>query len=247
MEEAEKIQMRYATDLLTVGTDDLADRVEKRKAVFSRQRKDELIREGETFHVLEIVNPKRRKDVYWALSEDCEHFLCPDGDPVIPASVVVELRCYQPRKDFILRLRPYGIGVFGPETMTAFEAQPDAETDAEAGSAMMTPQQIPTPGSGINFVWFESKRIPKKWGGPTTVRAQTPQDSRGLDVAPLPSIQTGDLPTTQAALSSIEKPVAGDPEKRNFGTEKSDQISAPSIRDLKPSLLDKPEKEIKNE
>ncbi len=152
VQEAEEIQMRYATDLLAVGTDDLADRVEKRKVAFWLQKKDKLIRVEEPFHILEIVNPKRRKDIYWALSEDCERFLCPDGDPVVPARAVVGLRCYQPKKDFIERLRPYGVGVFS-DTMTATGGRGDAQTaEGEADSGMMTPQQIPTPGSGINFV-----------------------------------------------------------------------------------------------
>jgi hypothetical protein len=241
VQEAEKIQMRYATDLLAVGADDLADRVEKRKATFWREERDKQIRVEQTFHILEIVNPKRHKEIYWALSEGCEHFLCPDEHSVVPASVALDLRRYQLKRDFVGRLRPYGVGVFEPATTTAIEERRDAEIEeGEADSALMTQQRIPTPDSGIDFVWFESKRIPKKWRGPTG-RAQAPRDSNGVDLAPPPSATYAGLPTVQAAVSPTEKPLTNDAEEPNVGTERSEPRSELPTRQPAPSTFDKPD------
>jgi hypothetical protein len=155
--------------------------------------------------------------------------------------VALDLRRYQLKRDFVGRLRPYGVGVFEPATTTAIEERRDAEIEeGEADSALMTQQRIPTPDSGIDFVWFESKRIPKKWRGPTG-RAQAPRDSNGVDLAPPPSATYAGLPTVQAAVSPTEKPLTNDAEEPNVGTERSEPRSELPTRQPAPSTFDKPD------
>jgi hypothetical protein len=113
VQESEKIQMRYSTDLLAVGTDDVSDRVEKRDAALWRinQEKPQEQVELDKFFVMEIVNPKKSNQVYWALGANCEHVLCSDAEPMVPAAVVADLRSYQPKVQFIEKLRPYKIRI----------------------------------------------------------------------------------------------------------------------------------------
>jgi hypothetical protein len=113
VQEAEKIQMRYATDLLAVGTDDLSDRVEKREAMLWQLdvSKPHEQRALQKFHVMEIANPKKRDEIFWALAAGCEHILCADKDPIISASTIADLRSYQPKSEFIQKLRSFNIRV----------------------------------------------------------------------------------------------------------------------------------------
>ena len=278
MQEAEDIQMRYATDLLTVGTEDLPDRVEKRNAVLwrlSMNMQTRIIDEVKvsTFHVMEIVNPKEPNEIYWALSEDCEHFLCSDDTPVVPAEVILKLRSYQLKKDFTELLRPHGIriaeGSPRPQTtpkqqdlgaeakrMVATAGRPDVATGEgesplkevlrEAGSAAISTQEEATVSRDINFGWFVSKNIPGKWGGPTG-RAQPPQDSEAVDVTTEQAARSGGLPIAPAAISSNDKPAAADVEEPNVGTQQSAQSSdAPTTQPV-PSPFYKPDKVIKEE
>lgn len=206
LQEAEKIQMRYATDLLAVGTEDIPDRVEKRKAVLwevDASKKAKQSKELFAFSIMEIVNPKDHDDIYWALAPGCEHLLTGDTNTIIPAQLVAQLRSYQRKDKFVEELRPHKIRLAPPNepkpklaTKGAEKPQPPicadpapTEQSAEATGLApdaVSPETVVNPPAmpqdegkpDLNFGWFVSKSCPNKWDGPVRQPA-TPQQLEG--------------------------------------------------------------------
>jgi hypothetical protein len=199
VQEAEKIQMRYATDLLAVGTDDLSDRAEKREAVLwqldAGKPAEQLALKK--FNVMEIVNPKKREEVYWALAADCEHVLCADKDPIVPASTIADLRSYQLKSEFINKLRQYKIriaeGDASPTVKSKQDAKPAEAADRPKVQSVATPSECSVENSQD-----------------TSSRAAPADTSEGGSETPL--VKSGRLSATSTKQTPLEpKPVI------NFG------------------------------
>jgi hypothetical protein len=110
-EEAEDIQMRVATDLLAVGTDEVSGTVrEKRGKVVLRAANDTEQVVGDVL-VMEIEPPGKDGDRQWALGLGTEQLLCSVDSSRLAAEVVTSLRSYMPSESFIAKLNAHKVYV----------------------------------------------------------------------------------------------------------------------------------------
>jgi len=154
VQEAEKIQLRYAADVLAVGTDDVSSHLRSRAArlykYLGTKSDFKVICDLE---IMEIENPEQKDNPAWALSASSAHILCGAEEHIMNADLVTALRCYMPKKEFSEQLKTAKV-------------------------------LVATSGNLIQLGWFSTHKLPNNFNLPASVDAaynaslQAPADEK---------------------------------------------------------------------
>jgi len=110
-QEAEKVQMRYAADLLSVGTDDVSSHLRMRKAELYHVPDKKTFDKLGVCDVMENDNAKADDGPLWALGVGSEKLFCSETNNILPPRVLGELRCYLSKPEFRAKLKEFKVGI----------------------------------------------------------------------------------------------------------------------------------------